>query len=142
MVSSAQSVFIQGLSIHDNFQYIQGVIKHSHHSKTPCSSSSWTSLNLLTTYDGNTCLRYCSKLVLGSTGVTYWHSSRVAQHRESVSTEKLGAQSNMAGRPPITAALHPCHLIIVETTGQGNRAGTPPPNWHRSHQGTHQHIHR
>jgi hypothetical protein len=35
IVSRSQSAFIKGHTIHDNFQYIQGAIKHFHHSKTP-----------------------------------------------------------------------------------------------------------
>jgi hypothetical protein len=35
IVSKSQSAFIKGRSIHDNFQYVQGAIKHFHRSKTP-----------------------------------------------------------------------------------------------------------
>jgi hypothetical protein len=35
IVSRSQITFIKGRTIHDNFQYIQGAIKHFHHSKTP-----------------------------------------------------------------------------------------------------------
>jgi hypothetical protein len=35
IVSRNQSAFIRGRSIHDNFQYIQGVVNHYHHAKTP-----------------------------------------------------------------------------------------------------------
>jgi hypothetical protein len=35
LVSHGQSMFIKGRSIYDNFQYIQGSIKHFHHFKTP-----------------------------------------------------------------------------------------------------------
>jgi hypothetical protein len=34
IVSSSQSAFIKNHTIHDNFQYIQGAIKHFHNSKT------------------------------------------------------------------------------------------------------------
>jgi hypothetical protein len=34
IVSSSQSAFIKNHTIYDNFQYIQGVIKHFHNSKT------------------------------------------------------------------------------------------------------------
>jgi hypothetical protein len=35
LVWHGQSAFIKGQSIHDNFQYVQGAIKHLHHSKMP-----------------------------------------------------------------------------------------------------------
>jgi hypothetical protein len=35
LVSPSQSAFIKGRSIHDNFRYIQGAVKHFHCSKTP-----------------------------------------------------------------------------------------------------------
>jgi retron-type reverse transcriptase len=35
IVSKSQHMFIKGRSIHDNFQYVQGAIKHFHRSKTP-----------------------------------------------------------------------------------------------------------
>lgn len=35
IVSKSQSAFIKGRSIRDNFQYIQGAIRHFHRSKTP-----------------------------------------------------------------------------------------------------------
>jgi hypothetical protein len=35
MTSPSQSAFIKGRSIHENFQYIQGTVKHFHHTKTP-----------------------------------------------------------------------------------------------------------
>jgi hypothetical protein len=34
IVSHSQNAFIKGRSIHDNFQYVQGAVKHFHHSKT------------------------------------------------------------------------------------------------------------
>jgi hypothetical protein len=34
MVSHCQNAFIRGRSIHDNFHYIQGAIKHFHQAKT------------------------------------------------------------------------------------------------------------
>jgi retron-type reverse transcriptase len=34
IVSKSQSAFIKGRSIHDNFQYVHGAIKHFHRSKT------------------------------------------------------------------------------------------------------------
>jgi mannosylglycoprotein endo-beta-mannosidase len=35
IVSHSQSAFIKGRSIQDNLQYIQGAVRHFHHSKTP-----------------------------------------------------------------------------------------------------------
>jgi hypothetical protein len=35
LVSTCQSVFIKGRSIQDNFQYVQGVVRHFHCSKSP-----------------------------------------------------------------------------------------------------------
>jgi hypothetical protein len=35
MVSPSQSAFIKGRTIHDNFQYVQGAVRHFHQSKTP-----------------------------------------------------------------------------------------------------------
>jgi hypothetical protein len=35
IVSQSQCAFIKGCSIHDNFQYVQDVIKHFHNSKMP-----------------------------------------------------------------------------------------------------------
>jgi hypothetical protein len=35
IVSHSQSAFIKGRSIHDNFQYVQGAVKHFHQAKTP-----------------------------------------------------------------------------------------------------------
>lgn len=35
IVSSSQSAFIKGRSIHDNFQYIHGAVNHFHRTKTP-----------------------------------------------------------------------------------------------------------
>jgi hypothetical protein len=34
IVSHSQSAFIQGRSIHDNFQYVLGAINHFHNAKT------------------------------------------------------------------------------------------------------------
>jgi hypothetical protein len=35
LISHSQSVFIKGRSIHNNFQYVQVVVKHFHQAKTP-----------------------------------------------------------------------------------------------------------
>jgi hypothetical protein len=35
LVSHSQSAFIKACSIHDNFQYVQGAVKHFHQAKTP-----------------------------------------------------------------------------------------------------------
>jgi hypothetical protein len=35
LISSSQSDFIKGRTIPDNFQYVQGAVKHFHRSKTP-----------------------------------------------------------------------------------------------------------
>jgi hypothetical protein len=35
LVSHSQSAFIKGISIQDNFKYIQGAVNHFHRSKTP-----------------------------------------------------------------------------------------------------------
>jgi hypothetical protein len=34
MVSPSQRAFIKGRTIHDNFQYVQGAVRHFHQSKT------------------------------------------------------------------------------------------------------------
>jgi hypothetical protein len=35
LVSHSQSAFIKGRNIHDNFQYVKGVVNHFHNAKTP-----------------------------------------------------------------------------------------------------------
>jgi hypothetical protein len=96
IVSHSHSAFIKGRIIHDNFQYVQGTIKHFHNSKT---TMLFLKLDITKAFDNvwwEYLLELMEQLKFGADGEMPWLSYGAAHRHGFFSVVKWATPSSMA----------------------------------------------